>query len=282
MNSKALKKTDGVSAIQSYNKYVTLKKTGYSLWSNFLWGGPMNTSNGLLNKTFLAKGRYFHVNGSTYLTLYDHNNKWKGYINALGASVASNAGGVAINYNKSVKVSRKSYPFWSSFSFSHQRGTTTKYLNKTVTAKYKYVHYNGSTYYSIYSGSKWLGYVNATATVAKKSTGLYGLNVSKLSSANQSFLKTLIAYAIPSAKKNTDYTHQFWLLRRSVSQHGEQANWRRRHTLTLGSKLIPLGRAPHIQKSLRSITTALITRCHKNFGSTPRLMHRLMTMAIIS
>ncbi|WP_056951186.1 glucosaminidase domain-containing protein [Lacticaseibacillus nasuensis] len=206
MNSKALKKTDGVSAIQSYNKYVTLKKTGYSLWSNFLWGGPMNTSNGLLNKTFLAKGRYFHVNGSTYLTLYDHNNKWKGYINALGASVASNAGGVAINYNKSVKVSRKSYPFWSSFSFSHQRGTTTKYLNKTVTAKYKYVHYNGSTYYSIYSGSKWLGYVNATATVAKKSTGLYGLNVSKLSSANQSFLKTLIAYAIPSAKKHGLYT----------------------------------------------------------------------------
>ncbi|MCC9272938.1 MAG: N-acetylmuramoyl-L-alanine amidase, partial [Enterococcus aquimarinus] len=67
---------------QTYNKYVTIKSNAYAIWKNFGWSSK--ASGKFAGTTYLAKGIYYHFNGSKYLSLYDNNNKWIGYINENG------------------------------------------------------------------------------------------------------------------------------------------------------------------------------------------------------
>lgn len=71
---------------QSFNKSVTITNKNYALWSNFKWKRKPN-SNGLYNKKFIAKGRYLHINGSTYYSLYDSKGVWRGYINSVSTKL---------------------------------------------------------------------------------------------------------------------------------------------------------------------------------------------------
>lgn len=49
---------------RSYGKYVTVTREGYNTWSDFNWN-LRNTSEKIVGKKLLAKGRYFHFNGAT-------------------------------------------------------------------------------------------------------------------------------------------------------------------------------------------------------------------------
>lgn len=62
-------------------RYVTVTNKNYNTWSNFSWKYRQSTKN-MYNKTYTARGRYQHVNGSTYYSLYDGKGNWQGYINA--------------------------------------------------------------------------------------------------------------------------------------------------------------------------------------------------------
>ena len=72
---------------QTHNKYVTIKSNSYTIWKNFGWSSK--ASGKFAGKTYLAKGIYRHFNGSSYLSLYDSNNKWVGYINQNGTKAGS-------------------------------------------------------------------------------------------------------------------------------------------------------------------------------------------------
>lgn len=76
-----------VGKYQSYGKYVTINSKDYTIWQNFDWK-KKDTSTKHYNKTYLAKGYYNHYNGSRYLSLYNHNGKWIGYINEKATKVA--------------------------------------------------------------------------------------------------------------------------------------------------------------------------------------------------
>lgn len=144
------------------NYYVTITSKNYKTYSNFSWKKKGETKS-LHNKTYKVKVHYNHGNGSRYLSLYDKNGKWLGYVNAKAAKKASGAQGTAINHNKTVKVTKKNYQLHGNFSWK-KKGTTNKWVGKKLKAKVYYNHHNGSRYYSLYdSKGKWLGYVNAKA-----------------------------------------------------------------------------------------------------------------------
>lgn len=148
---------------QKFNKYVTINKQNYPTWTSFTFN-KKSTSSPKAQYTYLAKGAYYHINGSTYYSLYNSAGKWLGYMNAQGATVVKNAGGIWQKANLTRKISKKNYSIWRDLSFKQVKTTTTKLYQKQYRVTGQYRHFNGRLYYSLYSGNTWIGYVNATAT----------------------------------------------------------------------------------------------------------------------
>ena len=163
INADAVKVGDGKQgAYISDGRFVTISKSNYETWSNFNWK-KRGMSKNILNQTFQARGRYKHFNGSTYLSLYDSKGKWQGYINANATKVADGKQGAYIKDGRKVTINKKGYNTWSNFNWK-KRSSTTNMMGKKFTAKGRYSHYNGDTYYSLYDNNgKWHGYVNKNA-----------------------------------------------------------------------------------------------------------------------
>ncbi|MGX7030454.1 C39 family peptidase [Vagococcus zengguangii] len=166
VSESALQQADGRQGIyQSYGKYVTITSNNYSIYSNFSWSVKNSTKN-IYQKTYLAKGKYQHYNGLTYLSLYDNNGTWMGYVNANATKVADGRQGLYQSFGKYVTVTSNNYSLYSNFSWTVKNSTKNIY-QQTYLAKGKYQHYNGLTYLSLYHiNGKWMGYVNANATKA--------------------------------------------------------------------------------------------------------------------
>lgn len=80
----------------SYGRYVTVNSTSYNTWGNFYWEEKLSSED-ISGKTYLAKGKYEHKNGQTYLSLYDDKGVWQGYINERGTKVADGKQGAYIS-----------------------------------------------------------------------------------------------------------------------------------------------------------------------------------------
>ena len=156
-------------AYVAYDKYVTVHKNNYPIWQNFAWQ-EKNHSSKVLNKTFLAKGIYYHANGSRYLSLYDSNNQWAGYINSNATKIANGKQGIYHSYNKNVRV-KDSYTIWRDFSF--QNKVSGSFAGKTYLAKGYYDHMNGKRYLSLYNNNTWIGYINETDTTLSRGAATY-------------------------------------------------------------------------------------------------------------
>ncbi|MGM0215616.1 GH25 family lysozyme [Enterococcus sp. AZ109] len=142
----------------SDNRYVTFTKANQTLYGDFGWSKRGNTSDNL-NKTFKSTGKYYHANGTTYLSIYDGQGKWLGYIEEQNIAIANNAQGPWISDNRYVTFTKANQMLYGDFGWS-KRGNTSDNLNKTFKSTGKYYHANGTTYLSIYDGQgKWLGYI---------------------------------------------------------------------------------------------------------------------------
>ncbi|NKD51085.1 hypothetical protein HED38_10215 [Vagococcus fluvialis] len=163
INAKATRVGDGrQGAYQAYGKYVTVTNNTYSTYRNFSWS-KLNTSKNMYGKTYEARGKYVHFNGFIYLSLFDSSGEWYGYINSNAVTVSSGQQGVYQSLNRHVIVNNKNYNMWQDFNWNPKQ-SSSKFYNKGLVARGKYVHYNGSTYYSLYDGSgKWQGYLNSSA-----------------------------------------------------------------------------------------------------------------------
>ena len=150
----------GVAINYNYRVKVTSKK--YKVYSNFSW---KKTKVNPYKKTYVAKYKYSHQNGSTYLELYTKAGKFVGYINQkavkrLGYATQPEQG-KAYKYGKRVKITKKNYKLYKNFSWKTSK---TKVYKKTYTAKYRYKHENGYKYLSLYTKSgKFVGYINSKA-----------------------------------------------------------------------------------------------------------------------
>ena len=156
---------------QSYGKYVSIKGN-YNIWDSFEW---KSSKLGVTyqNKTYQARGVYHHFNGSRYLSLYDSQDKWLGYINEDGTTLAPGDQGIYQNYGKYVSI-KGSYDLWNGFDWKNKT-PGSRYQNKTYQARGVYHHFNGSRYLSLYdSQGKWLGYINEDGTtLAPGDQGIY-------------------------------------------------------------------------------------------------------------
>lgn len=168
-----------------YNQYITFTRSSYPIYSNFNWK-QINHSKNEMNQTYLAKGRYQHFNGESYLSLYTNKGQWVGYVNAKATTLADGAQGIYQPYNKYVTLKQSSYPIWTNFNWSNQRNSAT-YQGRTLKAKGRYHHINGSTYLSLYDNKdKWVGYMNQQgASVANGPEGRFQKTTLYLSMANK-------------------------------------------------------------------------------------------------
>ncbi|MFD2306562.1 GH25 family lysozyme [Enterococcus termitis] len=148
----------------SANQYVTVTKKNYSIWSNFNFTSALTNTTAVYNKTYKVTGKYQHMNGSTYYSLYDNNGTWKGYVNAEATTKASGAQGNWLSENKYVTLTKSGQTIWSDINtFSSKKGSTTDYYQQTFKVTGKYNHVNGAVYYSLYDNNgKWVGYINAS------------------------------------------------------------------------------------------------------------------------
>ncbi|MFW7431870.1 DUF4430 domain-containing protein [Vagococcus carniphilus] len=163
INANATKVSDGKQgAYISDGRYVTISKGNYDIWSNFNWK-KRNSSKNVLNETFQVRGRYEHMNGATYYSLYNNKGEWQGYINANAAKIADGKQGAYIKDGRKVTINKKGYNTWSNFNWK-KRQSTSNLFGKTFTARGKYRHFNGEIYYSLYDNKgNWHGYVNQNA-----------------------------------------------------------------------------------------------------------------------
>lgn len=140
----------------SYNKTVTASKAGYSIWRSLMFTSSKGKTK--LGTDYTAKYYYDHYNGRTYYSLYNKNGTWVGYVNKNALTTLT-----AKAYAHTATFTKSGYRLWSSLMFKTVKHTSTSLMNKSYTIKYRYVCGNGTTYYSVYDGSTWMGYVNAHA-----------------------------------------------------------------------------------------------------------------------
>ncbi|MCV3315309.1 hypothetical protein NVV78_05040 [Pediococcus ethanolidurans] len=167
----------------SYKKYVTENsaKPGYTIWKNLMFTSKNGTT-GTSGRTYYAKYYYKHYNGSKYLSLYNKNNQWVGYVNANAMSVMT-----AHSYKHTATIHKSTYDVWNNFLWAKVKHYTKNYMNKQYTVKYQYFRGNGQAYYSLYKGNTWFGYVNANATLQAITTN----KTVKITKKNQTIWKNL-------------------------------------------------------------------------------------------
>ncbi|HCM90283.1 MAG TPA: hypothetical protein DIS85_10330 [Vagococcus sp.] len=138
------------------------------MWNNFNWT-PKSKSDKHMKQTLLAKGIYNNFNGERYLSVYNNENRWLGYINEKATSLADGQQGTYHSYDKYITIKSKNYDLWNSFSWN-QRGHSSTYYGNTYKARGIYYHFNGNKYLSVYDNKgKWMGYLNETGASVKNS-----------------------------------------------------------------------------------------------------------------
>lgn len=141
------------------SKYGNVVKDDYPMWRNFKWVKKSDTKN-LFNQTVFVKFKYDHSNGSSYYSLYNQKNEWLGYVNSKAVKMASGKQGNGIKVNKTVQVKENNYPIHQNFGWK-KKNDSKNLKNQSLTVKYEYNHFNGSTYYSLYNQTgDWEGYIN--------------------------------------------------------------------------------------------------------------------------
>lgn len=169
------------------NQYITVNRNNWTIWKDFNFNKGSSTK-GMYQRTYRVTGWYRHFNGTRYLSIYDHNGKWQGYLNEGGAAKAGGAQGTGFSMNKSVLVIKNGYSIWSGFNWK-EKARTNSLINKTYQVKWYYKHMNGATYYSLYDhNGKWYGYVNSGAVRERKGVAHY------LGNTRQRFLNELNAH----------------------------------------------------------------------------------------
>lgn len=167
INEKATKLGDGKQgAYIADGRYVTVLSSGYNTWSNFSWKVRLSGAQ-VEGKTFLSRGKYKHINGSTYLSLFNEKGEWQGYINEKAAKAGVGKQGAYIADGRQVIVTKKGYNTWANFNWKKKQ-STNNLVGKEFTARGRYNHINGSTYCSLFdSKGEWQGYLNVAATKFK-------------------------------------------------------------------------------------------------------------------
>lgn len=144
--------------------------------------GSTSENENVFHKTYKAKG-YYVYNGKKYYTLYDHNDKWVGYVPENALNFSSSEMGRAYHYSTTqyATISEKDWRIWNTIApFDTVTYKTEQLYGKTFRVSDVHYHYNGNTYVLLNTASgKKVGYLNIDAV--RLTTNSYG---KKTSSSN--------------------------------------------------------------------------------------------------
>lgn len=140
------------------NRYVTVVNKNYYVYGNVNYYRS-KWSSSLYYGAFHVTSQYHALNGATYLSLTDGSKRFTGIVNTSAVKNASGPQGIPIGSNQAMSVTNSHAIVWRNFSWS-ERASANTYRGKALVAKVHYNHVNGATYYSVYDGGKWIGYVN--------------------------------------------------------------------------------------------------------------------------
>lgn len=167
MNSRDGKVVGAQGSWKKESTWVQVKGNKGQTYSNFNWSKRERTEN-LKGQVFQATGSYNHYNGAKYYSVTDKSGKWRGYINARDLNVLG-AQGPYISDGRLIEVTNKNGVRYRNFNWA-KSGNTSGYVGQTFTARGRYDHTNGQSYYSIYDkNGTWHGYLNSRD--AKITTG---------------------------------------------------------------------------------------------------------------
>lgn len=179
LNASAVTVTENPQgAWQKEDLYVTITTKTNQIGSGFdskgIVGNRGNVKD-LMGKTYHATGKYSHCNGQVYYSLYDNSNNWLGYVAAGAVSAGTGAQGAWQNQSGYATVTKADGNTWTSFNFSNQLLAANQTLGKTFKISGKYAHFNGQTYYSLYTeGNEWRGYIDSAAvTLTNNAQGIW-------------------------------------------------------------------------------------------------------------
>lgn len=171
IDAKAVKETNSSWGVgYSTKQYGSYTRKDWSIYDN----KSFKESDNLLkkgNKTYQVKRYYYHFNGNMYLSLYDKNNQWIGYINKKAGGLTNSPWGTKFKGEKPISLN-KNYPIYNNKNF-HEVATGDKYKNELIRTMGYYNHFNGRRYYSMEINGDWIGYTNSDGTVNKKTNGVY-------------------------------------------------------------------------------------------------------------
>ncbi|MFZ2877547.1 MAG: hypothetical protein WAZ66_08710, partial [Enterococcus aquimarinus] len=135
----------------------------YSVWNNLSFTGENAKSDNYFQNTLYVEKEYTFSDGTVVVSLKDSQGKLLGYVDPIALSYGNNKGGSYLSDGRYVTIRSKNYTIWQNLNFSKTKNISSTYYNQTLQAKGRYNHFNGSTYYSLYSNNgTWLGYINAT------------------------------------------------------------------------------------------------------------------------
>lgn len=152
----------GLTDYHRYQKYGTVWKRGYKLYQDKSLKKTRQMSDKLYHDTLIAKGYYNATNGYRYVSLYDKNDRWQGYMNQDAFKLGKTKGGASAKKIAKVKITKSGVRRWGHLNLTSYNGTWTR--GKVYTMKYMYHHFNNQHYLSLYnSRNQWLGYINKSA-----------------------------------------------------------------------------------------------------------------------
>lgn len=149
--------------------YITFKSENDTLYSDKSLTHKKGNTSSYHNQTLKIKGYYENKAGHRFVTVYNKDNQWLGYIDEKNITIEKHAGGAYHSLKRYVSATRDKVKRFSNFNFD-QKGTISK--ETTYYAKGYYYHFNGHKYYSIYdNNNKWQGYVDASVFKEAKTNG---------------------------------------------------------------------------------------------------------------
>lgn len=175
VNDHAISYTKGtLDKYKNYKKYVSITKKGFNVYRDKELTKVKTISDKLYQKTYFAKGYYTSTNNDRFLSLYDNDNQWVGYIDEKATTLGHNGGktmeGAPIAVAATGTINGRDYVLWKDFTFNDIQSTTKKWANKEVYLKDKFQCADGSVYYAVYSqkDGDFLGYLTDKAITLKK------------------------------------------------------------------------------------------------------------------
>ena len=146
----------------SDNRYITIT-SHYDTYGDFNFH-TLHAAGSLSGQTLHSTGKYNHINGSTYLSLYKEDGTWMGYVNQDAVTI-TDKNGIWQPASGYITFKNANDTAYSNLDHTSVKTSGAKLSRHTYKVTGAFRGYSGKLQYSVYTlKNQWLGYVDASDT----------------------------------------------------------------------------------------------------------------------